>query len=167
MISVEYCQVMTGYNQWMNERLFELCSSIDDVERKSDKGAFFGSIHRTLNHILYGDLAFMSRFTGNPAVVPELGVDVHDDFDDLWRSRSYLDKRMCEWSSTLNSSWLEEELTFTSKVDAVTRTFPKWILVTHMLNHQTHHRGQITTILNQMGLDVGTTDLSFMPQFQS
>jgi uncharacterized damage-inducible protein DinB len=80
----------------MNQRLFDLCRSIDDVDRKSDRGAFFGSIHATLNHILYGDLAFRARFTGGPAVVQALGVDLHDSFDDLWRSRASLDKRMRE-----------------------------------------------------------------------
>jgi uncharacterized damage-inducible protein DinB len=167
MITSEYCRVMTDYNAWMNSRLFELCRSIDDADRKCDRGAFFGSIHRTLNHILYSDLAFMSRFTGNPAVVPELGVDLHDDFEDLWRSRSSMDQRMSEWSSTLNAEWLAEDLTYTSKVDGVTRTVPRWVLVVHMLNHQTHHRGQITTALNQMGLDIGTTDIPFMPRYQS
>ena len=116
---------------------------------------------------MYSDLAFMSRFTGDPAVVPELGVDIHDDYDELWRSRSSLDKRLCEWSSILAASWLAEDLTYTSKVDGIIRTVPRWVLVAHMLNHQTHHRGQITTILSQMGLDVGTTDIPFMPCFQS
>lgn len=158
---------MTDYNAWMNERLFALCRSIDDAGRKADRGAFFGSIHRTLNHILYADLAFMSRFTGDPAVVPELGADLHDDFEDLWQARAGLDKRMGAWSSTLTGPWLVEDLTYTSKVDGVTRTVPRWVLVTHMLNHQTHHRGQITTILSQMGLDMGTTDIPFMPGFQT
>jgi uncharacterized damage-inducible protein DinB len=167
MITAEYCRVMTDYNAWMNERLYALCGSIDDADRRSDRGAFFGSIHRTLNHVMYSDLAFMSRFTGDPAVVPELGVDIHDDYDELWRSRSSLDKRLCEWSSILAASWLAEDLTYTSKVDGIIRTVPRWVLVAHMLNHQTHHRGQITTILSQMGLDVGTTDIPFMPCFQS
>ena len=57
------------------------------------------------------------------------------------------------------------DLTFTSKVDNVTRTLPRWAVVVHMLNHQTHHRGQITTLLSQMGLDIGTTDIPFMPRF--
>ena len=167
MITSEYFRVMADYNMWMNERLFELCRSIDDAERKSDKAAFFGSIHGTLNHILYGDLAFMSRFTGDPAVIPELGVELHDDFDELWQARSSLDNRICGWSSKLTAEWLEQELTYTSKVDVITRTVPQWVLVVHMLNHQTHHRGQITTIFSQLGLDVGTTDIPFMPQFQS
>lgn len=158
---------MAAYNLWMNERLYYLCRSIDDAERTSDKGAFFGSIHSTLNHILYGDLAFMSRFTGVPEAVPELGIDLHDNFDDLWEARTALDERISEWSSTLAETWLREELTYTSKVDGVTRTVPQWVLVTHMFNHETHHRGQVTTILSQLGLDMGTTDIPFMPQFQS
>ena len=99
--------------------------------------------------------------------LPMLGVDVHDNFDELWQSRSSLDNRICAWSSTLTAAWLEEDLRYLSKVDGITRTLPKWVLVVHMLNHQTHHRGQITTILSQMGLDLGFTDIPFMPQFQS
>lgn len=167
MITAEYCSVMTDYNRWMNERLFALCRTMENADRKRDAGAFFGSIHGTLNHILYGDLSFMSRFTGTPSVIPDLGVDLREDFEDLWVARSSLDKRMCTWSATLDEGWLAEELTYTSKVDGVTRTVPRWVLVTHMLNHQTHHRGQITTILSQMGLDIGTTDIPFMPRFQS
>lgn len=73
---------------------------------------------------------------------------------------------MREWSSTLDARWLEEQLTCTSKVDGVTRTVSRRVLVVHMLNHQTHHRGQVTTTLSQMDLDIGTTDIPFMPQFQ-
>lgn len=85
MIAADYCWLMTDYNARMSQRLFDLCRSIDDFDRKRDRGAFFGSIHATLNHILYGDLAFMAGFTGDPAVVPALAVDVPDNFDDLWR----------------------------------------------------------------------------------
>ena len=166
MISVGYCQVMAQYNRWMNQRLYECCEGIDDVERKHDKGAFFGSIHRTLNHILYGDLAFMSRFTGQPREVPELGIDLYEDFHDLWLARQSLDDRIEAWSSSLSEDWLQNTLTYTSKVDGVERTVPRWVLVTHMYNHETHHRGQLTTLLSQMGLDIGTTDIPFMPQFQ-
>lgn len=166
MISTSYCQTMADYNAWMNKRLYELCASISDQERKLNRKAFFSSIHLTLNHILYGDLAFMSRFTGDPAVVPELGVELHSEFQELWAARTALDQRISDWSADLKMHWLEQELTYTSKVDGISRTVPRWVLVTHMFNHETHHRGQITTLLSQMGLDVGTTDIPFMPQFQ-
>jgi hypothetical protein len=72
-IDSSFCTAMAEYNAWMNGRLYQVCTSIPELELKRDRGAFFRSIYSTLNHLLYGDLAFMSRFTGDPAVVPELG----------------------------------------------------------------------------------------------
>ena len=151
----------------MNRRLFAACSALSDADRKANRSAFFHSIHSTLNHILFGDLAFMSRFTGNPATVPELGKDLYHEFDELQKARVALDARIVEWAPSLSEDWLAETLTYESKVDGVTRTIPRWTLVTHMFNHATHHRGQITTLLTQMGIDYGTTDLPFMPNFES
>jgi uncharacterized damage-inducible protein DinB len=163
MIDADYAVTMARYNEWMNRRLYALCATLDDAERKRDRGAFFGSIHRSLDHIVYADLAFLSRFTGTPAVVPELGVTLYEDYDDLRTARAALDARLLEWAGTLAPGWLGEALTYTSKVDGVTRTVPRWLLVAHVFNHQTHHRGQVTTLLAQIGLDVGSTDLPFMP----
>ncbi|MEM7251816.1 MAG: DinB family protein [Pseudomonadota bacterium] len=166
MITREHARLMAQYNQWMNDKLYVLCGSLTDAQRKEDRGAFFGSLHRTLNHILYGDLAFMSRFTANPSVVPELGVDLFDDFAELEGARRELDQRILSWAEALSPEWLTEELTYTSKVDGVTRSVPRWVLVVHMFNHETHHRGQLTTVLTQLGLDIGTTDIPFMARFQ-
>ncbi len=165
MITPDYCKMMSEYNVWMNTRVYALCDDMGDQARKTDRGAFFGSIHRTLNHLIYSDLAFMSRFTGEPGEVPELGVDLYDDFHELRSARTALDDRILTWSSALSETWLEAALTYTSKVDGKTRTVPQWVLVSHMFNHQTHHRGQITTLFSQMGLDVGSTDIPFMPSF--
>jgi uncharacterized damage-inducible protein DinB len=112
----------------MNERLYELCAGLPDTERQRDRGAFFKSVHSTLNHLLYGDRAWMSRFTGR-----DLG----------WREPA-------------------DELTYT-RIDGRTRTLPAWLLVAHMFNHQTHHRGQLTTLLSQLGVDPGATDLPWLP----
>ena len=166
MIDSEHCRVMADYNAWMNSRLYALCADMTDEERKQDRGAFFGSIHRTLNHILYGDLAFLSRLTGDPAEVPALQGELHSDFGDLRQAREAVDARISDWSASLSQDWLAGDLTFLSKVDNATRTIPRWVALTHMFNHQTHHRGQITTLLSQMGLDIGPTDIPFMPQFQ-
>ena len=76
MITSEHCQLMARYNEWMNSRLYAVCANLPEAELCKDRGAFFKSIYLTLNHIAYGDLAFMSRFTGVPAVVPEPGVDL-------------------------------------------------------------------------------------------
>ncbi|MBE9030004.1 damage-inducible protein DinB [filamentous cyanobacterium LEGE 11480] len=163
MLTTEYCDLMSRYNQWMNTRLYQLCDTIPDAQRKRNMGAFFGSIHRTLNHLLYGDLAFLSRFTGYPEEMPDFGIDRHSDFTELWQERILVDRRLIAWSTALSPDWLEALITYTSKVDGQTRTVPNWTIVTHMFNHQTHHRGQITTLLSQLNLDLGPTDIPFMP----
>ncbi|OED37296.1 damage-inducible protein DinB [Chromatiales bacterium (ex Bugula neritina AB1)] len=157
---------MAAYNQWMNERLYNVCDSISDSERKQDLGAFFGSIHNTLNHIMLGDLAFMSRFSGTPETVPELAVNLYDDFTQLRHAREALDNRITDWSATVTDDWLRQQLTYKSKVDGGDITAPHWVLLTHMFNHETHHRGQITTLLNQLGHDMGTTDIPFMDRYR-
>ena len=163
MISVDYAKTLARYNEWMNSRLFALCATLPEAELHADRGAFFKSIYATLNHIAYADLAFLSRFTGEPAVVPELGVDLFGGFAPLRSERRILDSRLVEWTGSLTDAWLAEPLTYTSKVDGATRTRPRWLLLAHLFNHQAHHRGQVTTLLAQRGLDMGSTDLPFMP----
>lgn len=165
MITHDYCQMMARYNAWMNDKLFTLCGDLPEADLHRDRGAYFRSIYQTLNHIAYGDLAFLSRFTGRPAVVPELGIDLFGGFAALHRERLALDDRMLDWAGSLTPAWLVEPLTYTSKADGKSRTLPRWVLVAHLFNHQTHHRGQITTLLTQMGLDIGSTDIPFMPSF--
>jgi len=167
MITTTHAQLMAQYNEWMNTRMYALCATLPETELHKDRGAFFQSIYGTLNHIAYGDLAFMSRFTGHPGIVPEPGADLFGTFSQLRTERSALDERIRVWSESLSPAWLAEPLTYTSKIDGKTRTMPRWVLVTHMFNHQTHHRGQVTTLLSQMDLDVGATDIPFMSQFQA
>jgi uncharacterized damage-inducible protein DinB len=165
MITASHSLLMAQYNEWMNSRMYALCASLPEAELHKDRGAFFKSIYATLNHIAYGDLAFLSRFTGNPVVVPDPGVDLFGSFALLRTERAALDQRILAWSEALSPAWLAEPLTYTSKIDGKARTVQRWVLVTHMFNHQTHHRGQVTTLLSQMGLDIGSTDIPFMPQF--
>lgn len=167
MITTAYCQLMAQYNEWMNSRLYALCASLPGDELARDRGAFFGSIQATLNHIAYGDLAFLSRFTGDPPTVPEPGADLFGTFAALRRERAALDARLLVWSGSLTPAWLADMLTYASKIDGKVRTVPRWILVAHMFNHQTHHRGQVTTLLSQMGHDMGSTDIPFMPRFHA
>jgi uncharacterized damage-inducible protein DinB len=163
MVDTEFCVTMARYNEWMNRRLYASCATLSADELKRDRGAFFRSIHGTLNHIVYADLAFLSRFTGEPPQPPELGVDLYDDFSALREAREALDARILEWAAALAPEWLPASLTYTSKVDGKSRTVARWILVAHLFNHQTHHRGQVMTLLTQLGLDIGSTDLPFMP----
>ena len=166
MITSDHCQLMARYNEWMNSRLYALCATIPDLELHRDRGAFFKSIYLTLNHIAFVDLAFLARFTGSPGTIPEPGVDLFGSFAALRNERQALDTRLLSWVASLTTEWLADELTYESKIDGKVRTVAKWVLVTQVFNHQTHHRGQVTTLLSQMGLDVGATDIPFMPEFQ-
>ena len=94
MIDAEYCQTMARYGAWMNAKLFALCAGLSDDARKQDRGAFFRSIHGTLNHILSGDLAWLSRFTGDPDAPPPLGVELFAAFDHIAGERERCDARL-------------------------------------------------------------------------
>ena len=161
---MNYYTVMANYNQWMNQKLYAVCADIPDRERKSDRGAFFKSIDGTLNHILIGDLIWLGRFTQQPFTAT-LDQVLYGDFSELRAERERLDLKIIDWSKNLTPSWLNETLTYTNS-SGYTRTLPHWLLTTHMFNHQTHHRGQLTTLLNQMGYNPGVTDLPAMPEFQ-
>lgn len=165
MIADDHCQMMARYNAWMNDKLFTLCADLPQAEPYRDRGAYFRSIYQMLNHIAYGNLAFLSRFTGTPAVVPELGLELFGGFAALHRERWALDDRMLDWARPLTPAWLVEPLIYTSKADGKSRALPRWVLVAHRFNQQTHHRGQITALLTQMDLDIGSTDIPFMPGF--
>lgn len=160
-------QLMARYNQWMNDKLYQVCAEIPDEARKQDLGAFFKSIHGTLNHLLYGDKAWMGRFTGHPFHVNIIGQDLYQDFEQLWAARQVTDQEILEWSHKLVPEWLETPFQYTSNVDNKTRRLPTWILVMHMFNHQTHHRGQVTTLIKQLGREPGITDLPWLPDFEA
>ncbi|MDZ8054573.1 MAG: DinB family protein [Aulosira sp. ZfuVER01] len=108
-------------------------------KRKQDLGAFFKSIHGTLNRLLYGDKAWMGRFTSNPFSMTMIGQQLYADFDDLRRERENTDQQILEWSKHLDSNWLNQPFEYISNVDRQQRILPTWVLVTHIFNHQTHH----------------------------
>ena len=155
--------LMADYNAWMNRKLYDAAAGLPDGERKRDLGAFFKSLHGTLDHILYTDLMFLARFTGSAMPEGEFGAELHGDFDALRAERETIDARILDWIAGLDRGWLDEALTFTSMIDGETRTLPRWAMVTQMFNHQTHHRGQATTLLKQLGVDPGTTDIPWLP----
>lgn len=167
MNGVQHARTMAAYNRWMNERLYEICAGIPDAERKRDAGAFFKSIHGTLNHLLLGDRVWLGRFTGKPFVVKALSDELCADFNELRRERAVTDRDLETWAGNLDDAKLASELAFSSMVNPGERRLPFWLAVTHLFNHQTHHRGQLTTLLSQRGIDPGVTDLIWLPQVRS
>jgi uncharacterized damage-inducible protein DinB len=161
---MNYYTAIARYNQWMNQNLYAVCAEIPERDRQLDRGAFFKSIDGTLNHILVADRIWLGRFTQRPFTA-KLDAELYSNFSELRAQRELLDRTIIDWAHNLTPAWLDEQLHYTNS-SGVTRTLPHWLLVTHMFNHQTHHRGQITTLLHQMGYNPGVTDLPAMPEFQ-
>ncbi len=155
---------MARYGAWMNGKVYDACARLDDVERRRDLGAFFGSVHGTLNHLLYGDLAWFGRFRHGAVAPMRPDVILHEDFAALREARERLDGEISAWAVTVRPDWLAAPFRYVSFVDGAERVRPAWLLVAHMFNHQTHHRGQLMTLLTQLGEDVGVTDLAAMPE---
>jgi Uncharacterized protein conserved in bacteria len=164
MIESEYPRAMARYNRWMNERLYECCVRIPDAERKRDMGAFFKSIHGTLNHLLLADRVWMGRFVGPVFTPKSLADELYADFNELRRERMKTDEAIDRWVASLTNEKLRGELRYNSIVNPAPRTIAMSLAVTHFFNHQTHHRGQLTTLLMQQGIDPGATDLMWVPQ---
>jgi len=154
---------MARYNRWMNERLYAVCAEIPDAERKRDRGAFFKSIHGTLNHLLLGDRLWLGRFLDRPLRVASLDQDLYADFDELRTQRERADEEILDFSESLDEEVLARDFHFTTIVDPAEHVFPFRHVLLHFFNHQTHHRGQATTLIKQAGYEPGVTDLMWLP----
>jgi uncharacterized damage-inducible protein DinB len=147
----------------MNERLYAAVDAFSDVERKRDCGAFFGSMHGTLNHLLWGDRVWLGRFVGEPCTVPAYGVAMFDDFALLRHERERTDQAMLNWASAVTPEWLGSTVAYTSAADGRRRRLPAAAAAIHLFHHGIHHRGQLTTLIRQAGRDPGPTDLPWLP----
>lgn len=158
-----YARTMARYNTWMNQRLYEACASLPDAQRKRDLGAFFKSIHGTLNHLLLADRVWLGRFKGVPFSVRGLDQELYADFAELRAERARTDAEIAAWAASLGAQDFARELHYIGISKPVPMSKPLWFAVTHAFNHQTHHRGQLTTLMMQSGIDPGVTDLLAMP----
>ncbi|MGE0798784.1 MAG: DinB family protein [Lautropia sp.] len=161
---------MADYNRGMNQRMYEAASRLSEEAIAKDRGAFFGSLLQTLNHIAVGDTLWLHRFSHHPdasalraeltrfPVPTSLRQSLAADLATLHRYRSELDEIIVQWSRTLTAAQLASPLGYRNTAgQAYSKRFGD--LVQHFFNHQTHHRGQASTLLFQAGVDVGVTDL--------
>jgi uncharacterized damage-inducible protein DinB len=162
-MSPDWLPALARYNRWMNARLYALCAELTDEERKRDRGAFFRSIHGTLNHLLLADLVWLSRFTGDTSRtcnIRSLDQELYADFGELRAARAEADAAIEAWVATLTPDDLGGALRYSRRGEPIEH--PLWWAAIHLFNHQTHHRGQLTTLLTQAGRDPGVTDLVAM-----
>ncbi len=165
MITLEYCRVMARYNAWQNRNLYDAAGGLSDTDRHRDMGAFFGSIHGTLTHLLWGDMMWMSRFDGweKPRVRIQESPSFIEHWEALSSQREETDRRILDWADRLEDGWLSGDLTWWSSAAEREVTKPVAQCVAHFFNHQTHHRGQVHAMLTGAGRHPGDTDLFLMP----
>lgn len=166
MITPDYARTMAAYNRWMNETVYAAAARLSDAERKRDLGAFFKSLHGTLNHLLVGDRLWLGRFTGAPVTFPSLGHELYADFGELRRERGQTDAAIEAMAAAITPERLAGPLLYRSLLNPRDVTIPFGFALTGFFNHQTHHRGQATTLLMQLGIDPGVTDLIALPGYE-
>ncbi len=166
MIGSGHVAVMADYNKWQNENLYTAAGGLDEAARRHERGAFFGSIHATLSHLLWGDRIWMSRFAGTPKPEqPDIPASIHEagEWPALVAARRVMDEAIVAWARGLDEASLAGDLTWFSGALGAEVSKPLWLLVTHFFNHQTHHRGQTHAMLTAAGAKPGDTDLFIMP----
>ena len=164
LVGPAFVRTMAAYNAEMNRRIYAAAQRMPDAERRLARGAFWGSIHGTLCHLLWGDRIWMSRFDGweKPAIRLRDSATLIDDFAELQRAREDADRTISRWADGVTPQWLAEDLVwFSQAVDKEMRQ-PRTLLVTHFFNHQTHHRGQVHAMITAAGEKTGDTDLFLM-----
>jgi len=161
MVTPAWVRMMAEYNTAMNRNLYDAAGRLDDAARKQDRGAFWGSIHATFNHLLWADTMWMSRLAGwaKPPVGMRQSVALEDDFAVLTERRVVADQGISQWAAGVDEGWLAGDLTWFSGAVQREVSRPRALAVTHLFNHQTHHRGQIHALLTQCGQRTGDTDL--------
>ena len=166
MITPAYAATMARYNRWQNESLYRGALKLSDDERRRQRGAFFGSIHGTLNHLFWADSLWLSRFEAaerpkSPDV--KASVDEFERFEDLTAARPVLDAAIVQWAEALTDDIVAGDLTWWSGINQKNVSRPAAVIIAHIFNHQTHHRGQAHAMLTAAGATPDDTDLIYMP----
>ncbi|MEM1388665.1 MAG: DinB family protein [Pseudomonadota bacterium] len=162
MITPEYGRVMMRYNRWQNRSLMAAADSLSDAARWQDRGAFFGSIAATLNHILWDDQVWLARLIGDDARAAEIDArhpytDAPRDWATFKRERAAFDDRLVAWADGLSATDMARPVRWL-RVGCTVETRFGFNLV-HLINHQTHHRGQVHSMLTAAGATPEATDL--------
>jgi len=168
MITPDFAQTMARYNRWQNELAYAAADTLSDSARDEDRGAFFGSITQTLNHLYWGDSMWLHRFAPEnprpPGATIEDTLAVYETWYDLCAARPLLDRKIEHWTASLTQDLLDSDMTWYSGTAQREFCQPHGMLVAHLFNHQTHHRGQVHAMLTAAGAKTGDSDLPLLPE---
>ena len=149
-----------AYNRWANERLYAACTGLPEGEYKASRPAFFGSIHRTLNHILLADRAWLSRLQATGARALPLDTELYPTLTELAAARAAEDDNLAIYVDGLDEAGLARVVSYRS-TQGTAYDAPCSIILQHVFNHQTHHRGQVHDMLTATSVAPPPLDLIY------
>lgn len=156
----EHFRTFAHYNAWANERLYEACAALPETEYLEPRAAFFGSLHGVLNHILVGDRIWLSRLEGQESRIRALDQQLYGDFAGLRVARQAKDGRIIAYVEGLDDGQLTRPLRYTNMAGERHQD-PVSVVLGHMFNHQTHHRGQAHGLLSQTAVAPPPLDIIY------
>lgn len=143
--------MFAAYNRWANERLYAAAGKLADADYRADRGAFFGSVHGTLNHLVVTDRIWMDRFEDKPPAAVTLNAILYDDLPGLWEARRAEDRRIVGYVDRLDEAGLAGTFSYRRVTTPEVFTQPIAPALAHFFNHQAHHRGQAHALLTAIG----------------
>jgi uncharacterized damage-inducible protein DinB len=150
---------LAAYNAWCNRRLYGAAAKLPDSDYRADRGAFFKSLHGTLNHLLVADRIWMRRFTGEGEAPDRLDAILFEEFDALRRARETEDARIEAYVGSLDAAALAATFAYTPVTNPARVEQKLSEALDHFFNHQTHHRGQAHCLLTGLGGEAPSFDL--------
>jgi uncharacterized damage-inducible protein DinB len=152
-------RMLAAYNAWANTRLYDAAAGLSDADYRADRGAFFGSVHGTLNHLLVADRIWMHRVTGDGPTHSALDTVLHGAPPDLRADREREDEQIHPRVGGLDAATLAGSFSYTTISKPAPITQPLASALAHFFNHQTHHRGQVHALLTGLGVAAPSLDL--------
>jgi uncharacterized damage-inducible protein DinB len=155
------------YNAWANGRLYGATARLSGEQYRADRGAFFKSVHGTLNHLLATDRIWMRRFTGEGAAPDRLDAILYDSFDELRAVREAEDRRIVDFADGLDDRRLAGTIKYRRVSSPEEFEQPLAPALAHWFNHQTHHRGQVHALLTGLVGQAPELDLLFFQRLSA
>jgi uncharacterized damage-inducible protein DinB len=161
MTLTDHYRMFARYNAWANSRLYDAAARLSSEQYRADRGAFFRSVHGTLNHLLVTDRIWMQRFTGEGEAPNRLDAILFETFDDLRAAREAEDRRIIGFVDRLDDFRIAGTIKYrrvSSPEQFEQQLAPA---LAHWFNHQTHHRGQLHALLTGLAGEAPELDLLF------
>lgn len=160
-MSTERYASLAEYNRWANRRVYAAASRLTDAQYRADRGAFFHSVHGTLNHLLVTDRIWMGRLTGETEAPTPLDTILHDSLSELALARAQEDDRICSFAASLDPARISAPFRYVRGLTGETFEAGLGPTLDHVFNHQTHHRGQVHAMLTGLVGEAPELDLLY------